>query len=117
MGLPVHGRAWARTDREVRVMELWKGMGWGLKRGDLGQGSVRRNARALARVWGRGGPLPGGLCRPFQQAQEQVSSSGKGSKLGHVAYAPGQGNGGGPRPQQVRKTGRSLPARIVGVEG
>ena len=46
---------------------------------------------ALARCGVGVAPLPGGSCRPLQQAQEQVPSGGVGRKLAHVADALGGG--------------------------
>ena len=63
------------------------------------------------------GLLAGGASRPFKQAQEDGASVGKGSKLGHVADALGQGQDGGPPPKQVRKPPGGLKARVVRVEG
>ena len=64
-----------------------------------------------------GEPLAGGVCRQREQAEEDGLSAGVGRKLAHVADALGEGDGGGPAPQQGPKPLRRLPARVVAVEG
>ena len=57
---------------------------------------------------------PGGLRK---QAKETGASVWPGGELGHVADTLGEGDGGGPAPQQGQKPLRRLPARVVAVEG
>ncbi len=89
-----HRSSWA-----VRV-----GMGMEARRGDADRGSG-------------GEPLAGGAGRQREQAEESRAALGEGRKLGHVADACGQGDGGGPAAQQGQKPLRRLKARVVGVEG
>ena len=64
-----------------------------------------------------GEPLAGGAGGLREQAKEGGPPVGKGRKLAHVADACGEGDGGGPAPEQGQKPLRRLTARVVVVEG